>query len=485
MSSDLKRRTLTAMLWSGLQNWLGKLLTLGLFLILARILSPSELGAAAASILLVTLAIILAEQGYPEAIIQRRDLKDADLNLPFVVSMVTALCVAMLIALLAGPISRWVGGGATENLILLSALIPPLSTLAVFQSATRKRSLDFKGPAKAVLAATLVAGVVAVTLAIQGFGAASIVAQAAAIAAMSALLLWTRPKWRPRRHFDGASFKSLLTYSQSAFGSRLLDFAAVRLIELIILTRLGAVGLGIYVVGSKLYQTLLQLLAGTIAEVALAALSRTSGDQTRLRDAYLKLVYFGSATTMPLFVGVAAVSTELCELLFGARWEGVAEVTMWLCLLGAVQSVQFYNGSVIGAVGKARTLLHINILKAVSAFVFLGISPGGTVLSLAIAFVLSQLVTFPFSLWCALRAAEATVFSYIRQVWPGVVSAGVGFAAVHVVSGFNAVESEPTGIRLVALLSVYALCVVGALIVFSKGRIIAELKALKKLVRAP
>lgn len=479
MSPGLKRRTLTALLWSGLQNWAGKFLTLGLFLVLARLLTPEELGLAAAAMLAVAFAVIVAEQGYPEAIIQRKELADTDLNLPFAVSMAAAAVSSLLLLTFAGPIAQGIGAESAAPLVALAAVIPPFSALAVFQTATRKRALDFKTPAKAVLLATVLSGVIGIWMALEGQGAASVVVQAAALALLSALFLWVRPVWRPTLTFDRPAFRSLTRYSRSAFASRILDFIAVRLVEFIILIRVGAVGLGLYSVGSKLYLTLVQLLAGMVTEVALAALSRISDDAERLRSGFLKFVHVAACTTLPLFVGVAAVSQELCTVLFGERWAGVAEIAMYLCLLGAVQSVQFFSGSVIGALGRAEILLRINIAKSLLAAVALTFAPAGSVLQLTIAFVVSQLVATPITVGSSLRVSATPFRKYVMSILPGLVASAAGFGTVAWARSLEIVAPLTAVMALVLLLSVYAVTTAALIMVFAGKSLWVELKSIR------
>jgi O-antigen/teichoic acid export membrane protein len=484
MPTGLTKRTLIAFLWSGAQSWGGKLLTLALFLVLARLLTPEQMGTAAAALVVVALALIVAEQGYPEAIIQRADLNPADLNLPFDVSMGTAVAASAVLVVFSAQIAHLVRVPAAEPLLVVAALIPPFGALVVFQTATRKRALDFKGPAQAGLLATLASGGLALALAFGGLGAVSLVGQAAALVVVSAGLLWARPVWRPALAFDRASYASITGYSLNAFGSRLLDFMAVRMIELIIVIRLGPVGLGFYVVGSKLHATLLQLLAGTVSEVALAALSRVSHDRDRLREGYLRFVFIASCTTMPLFVGVAALSTEICDLLFGPRWQGVAEVALWLSLLGAVQSVQFFNGAVIGATGGARMLLGLNILKAGLAAAALLLAPDTSVVALTLAFCLSQLVVTPVSFWAAWRASGATPGAIGSNLWAGAVGSALAFAAVELANQSLGTAHWASARSLPLLLGVYGTVVLAAVFLLTRGRLSSELRFIVAAARS-
>lgn len=451
MTTSLKHRTARAFAWSALQSWGAKLLALVVFFVLARYLSPAELGLAQTVILILAFVAILSEQGFQDAIVQRRGLEPNDLNLPFVASMATALVASVLLVVFSTDIARALQVEGAADLILASAVIPPITAAGVFEIAMRRRQLDFKTLAKASLISGLVSGAVALFLAVSGFGAASLIAQAIVAAVVTVAVLWRAPLWKPRATFVTSSFRGLLSYSTSAFGSRLLDFFSGKIIDLIILSRLGLGSLGIYTVGSKLYLTILQLLASALIDVALSAMAKLSTDAQRLKSAYLRFLFLASSTTLPLFVGVAALAPEICALLFGAQWVGADEVTRWLCLLGAVQVVQFFNSSALGAAGKANQILFLNILKFSLGATVLWFASADSISDITLYFVFSQLAVAPVSFVLGMKVTGASIGAVLQQIAPGAGSAALAFLAASVVRNDMV---TPGGMGLIASLFV-------------------------------
>ena len=81
---------------------------------------------------------------------------------------------------------------------------------------------------------------------------------------------------------------------------RIVDFAALRAVDAIILSQFGAAALGLYTVASRVYSLLLQLLQATVASVALSVLSRIAHDPGRLRRAFLR------STSLAASLGIVA-----------------------------------------------------------------------------------------------------------------------------------------------------------------------------------
>lgn len=480
MSEQLKRRTAVAVAWSAMQSWGVKLFALAVFFVLARFLSPAELGLAQSVILILAFVAILSEQGFQDAIVQRKDLSHDDLNLPFAVSMFTAVSASAVLFFLSRDIADLLKVPDAASLIAISAVIPPLTAASIFEIAMRRRSMDFKTPARAALVAALISCSVALVMAMAGFGAASLIGQAIATAGITLLVLFRKPLWVPRGRIVFSTFKSILGYSTSAFGSRLLDFFSGKVVDLIILSKFGLGGLGVYAVGSKLYLTILQLLASTLIDVALSALSKMTGEQLRMKMAYLRLVFISSCTTLPLFVCVAALSDEICLLFFGDGWEGAGDVTRWLCLLGAIQVVQFFNSSVLGASGEAKKIFLLNMLKFVFGVSALLAADVQSISSVTLCFVISQLAVAPVSFYYGMRATGASVVDVLRNILPGGLSAVVAFGVAegvraHVVGLGGGLVSTLMGLFFVYVCAYFCfLMIFGARGVFQQIKYVSQ-----------
>ncbi len=463
MTISLRRRTVKALFWSASQSWGMKLLALVVFFVLARHLTPAEMGLAQTVLLMLAFIAIVSEQGFVDAIVQRQKLASEDLNLPFAVSMATALVASGALVLFSEEIAQALRADRAEHLILAAAVIPPIAAANMFETAMYRRQMDFRSLARASLIAGFVSGVVALTLAVQGQGAASLVAQAVVTAVVTSLVLWKTPLWKPGLKFAMPSYKGLLGYSTSAFGSRLLDFFASKIIDLIVLSRFGLVGLGTFTVGSKLYLTLLHVLAAALVDVALSAMSKISTDTERLRNAYLRFIFIASCTTAPLLMGIAALAPEVCLILFGQQWTAAADVTRWLCLLGAVQVVQFFNSSVLGATGQARQILALNALKFSLGAGVLYAANASTIGDVALYFVISQMLVAPVSFFLGMRATKTRISDLLSRMLPGMLAAVSAYAGVGIARPY-VLAAEPGLWACTAVLAlIYGLVVVALL----------------------
>jgi O-antigen/teichoic acid export membrane protein len=459
LSDDIRRRALSGLFWSMLQNWSGKGLGFVLFLVLARLLTPAQLGVAAAVSIVTVFASLIAEQGFSDAIVQRRNLSDADANLPFYSALFASTVLAMAVVLLSARIERWLNVPGLAPLLSVASATLPLAALSMFQEAFYRRHLLFKQVAVRMLATSSLAGVVAVVCAYAGMGSWSLIVQALVMNVLNVAWLWYRPMWRPGRELRMDSYKQIVRFSGSVLASRVLDIVGTRSIEVLIVGLHGPAALGLYAVGSRLLQTLMQLLSSAVTNVSLGALSRMSHDLERLRRAFLQTLAASSALAMPVFVAGAALAPEFVSVAFGGKWIASIPVMQVLMLLGALQCVQFVNGPTFSALGRPDYLAWMALLKASAAIIALLVVPTADVVQLTAVYALSQLVTTPLTYVWLVKSLDLRLRTIAEEVAPFYMAAAAAYVAVHYVRGLLVTDAGgmPVPILLVSLAAVFAL----------------------------
>lgn len=430
MPDNLKQRTAIALVWSLIQSWSIKIFSLLLFFVLARYLAPAEMGVAQTVTVLLAFVAVFSEQGFHTAIVQRQGLRNVDVNLPFFLSTTIALIASTVMYLFAQEIAILLKEPSATGLIRVAAVIPPITAANGIAIAMLRRELEFKSIAKATFTANLGSGLITLFLVTQGWGPMALVLQAAMSGLILSLQIWLRPGWKPTFRIDTTHFKNLTKFSSVSFASQLIDFFSSRLVDIIILSRLGLAALGVYAIGAKLYLTLLELLATALMSVAISAMSKLLSDTARLKKTYLKFVFLASCTTMPLFVAISALAPEICEILFGSKWKEATFVIQILSLVGSFQVVQFFNGATLDATGNPRRSLIINLIKLTTGTLALAIFPATSVNELLVAYAISQLCVAPISFTFAAKATNSSLREVLVQLSPGLLSSISALTAV-------------------------------------------------------
>ena len=70
-------------------------------------------------------------------------------------------------------------------------------------------------------------------------------------------------------------------------------------------------------------------------------------------------------------MGMAAISKEFIEILYGQKWKDAVEILQILLFAGAIASVGVIGGPILRGIGKARTEMVINFISFITLFLMI------------------------------------------------------------------------------------------------------------------
>jgi O-antigen/teichoic acid export membrane protein len=430
-----------AVSWSYALN-VGRIFTtLGLSLLLARLLGPEAFGLIAMANVYVMFVEMLVRQGLFVAVVQRPGLTLRQLDTAFWLTSIAVILLTPTSILLSGPWARLNRVPELAPLIIaLSALIL-LRGLSVVQEARFHRQMDFKLLALRGNAAVLVGGAVGLTLALMGAGVWSLVAQQLVTAMVEAAVIWHASDWRPRRQFDRSDARQLLSFGSKNAAASLGNFANHRADALLIGLFFGPVSVGLYRMAARLVETMLDFAIGGLQTVALPELSRFTTEIDAFKRRTLELMGMVAAVAAPAFATLAVTSDALFRLL-GPEWTLAADPLKVMALLGFVAAVFNLSGPILdasGRPGRHAVLMWIGAAVSVATFTAAGFV-ARRVAEQDEVFILAALRTVTFVLAAFLvsvpmlrRALGLTFGQITRASSPAFFGAGLGAAAATVV----------------------------------------------------
>ncbi len=447
---SLRHDALNGVAWSALEKWGGKLASLLVFLLLARLLSPEAFGLVALAGVFVAFVQVVIAQGLAEAIIQRDDVEPGHLDSAFWINVATGSLMTALTLALADPIAAAM---RTPDLAPILRGLSPLFLLAslnAVQIALMRRGLAFRKLALRTLGANTVGGIVGIGMALSGFGVWSLVGQLLASKTAEVLLLWSMSLWRPGLQASLGHARDLMAFSVNSVGINVLSFFSQRSDDLLIGFVLGPVALGYYTIAYRVLTTLLDVLTGVTRQVAFPVFSRLQREPERLLRAFYKATRYTAFLSFPAFFALAALAPEAIPVFFGPQWGPSIPVMQWLAIGGALSSVTFFNGSVLLAIGRPSWSLFAMAVSVVAALVGFAIAVQWGIVAVAAVVALRAYVFSPLSLWLIAKVLPFRPGTYVGQFVP----AGAGaLAMVAAILGLRVVLPEMADLPFLALAS--------------------------------
>ena len=454
---SLREKAAKGLVWSVVQKWGRSAVWSISFIVLSRLLEPEHFGLVALASTFTAFVEIFLDQGLSAAIVQRSDLDREHLDTAFWISILTGVLLA------AGGISA---SGFVATLYKEPDLAPVLSWLSVgfllsalssTQTAIFQRDLAFKTLAARSLVATLVGGIVGISMAVAGYGVWSLVAQSLTRELAAAAVLWHASDWRPGLRVSLGHYRELFGFGVSVAGNNILKVLVQRSDDFLIGYFLGPTLLGYYTIGYRMLLVIIRLVTGISNAVAFPTFSRLQQNPERMLRAFYKVTQYTSLLAFPVFIGLALVAPELVPAVFGEKWAPSIPVMQVLALIGILQSVLYFNGSVIRASGKPSWEFGIMLLNAICSVIGFLLAVRWGIVTVAVSFVTVGYLLAPVSYAAVSRLIPVDLKTYLRQFAPP-LSACLFMIAVIVPLKYLLQEQS---LGLYARLSVYV--VAGAL----------------------
>jgi O-antigen/teichoic acid export membrane protein len=479
MSTSFRQKVLSGLFWSLLQSWGVRFGSLAIFMVLARLLDPQAIGVFSAASSVIAFFALFVESGLSEAIVQRPEVTRPQLNSAFVVNMGLALLAVLLLWLGAELVCDYMHMPQLLWVLRVCSLGMIISAATFSQQAMYRREFQYKLLATVSIVATLVSGLLALAMAYSGAGTWSLVVQAMVSAVITAVALWWRSSWHFELDFDFAGMRALLSYGLKRLATTLMDFVNTRFIEFLCAVSLGAAGLGLYAVGVRIYQALMQSLSYAMLDIAHNAFSRLAHDRPAMLSGYYKAMSASAAVAVPVFVIAAALSPELTAVVFGDKWGGAADVMRPMLLLGAVQVLQFYNGIAYNALGRPGIGLAFMVVKTVITLVSLLFVKNEALPVIVLTYVLSQLSITPLSFGVVRQVMGVSMRQLVRSLGGFLLAAVAAYAAVVLARPF-ALEVMPVRLGALVLLSGVGALSYGAIVLLLARRQLMDVVSMFK-----
>ena len=431
---DLKDKTIFGMMWSAV----GKVGTLTINflsnLVLARLLMPEDFGCIGMLAIFLAVSNIFIQGGLGTALIQKKDPDHLDYSTVFYWNLVFAVLFYLILYVSAPAIANFYDMPLVKPLLRVQSVVLIIQSFAIVQVTQLTKQMNFKALAIRNMVAALAGTLIAIPLALRGFGAWSLVASAITASAVNVLLLWTLSSWRPAWEFSLTSLKTLFSFGGLMLLSSLAETVYTNLQGLIIGKRFSAGDLGYFSQAKKLDEIPVTGLSSIVNDVTFPAFASIQDDKERLRDGVRKSMKALTFANFPMMILLMVIALPLITFLYGRKWEPSAPYFQILCISGLIYCTNSLNTNVIKSLGKGKIYFLIQIAKRVIgiALILVGVRFGiyGLLWSVAIvayiSFIINAMVNKKLIDYGLFRQVGDIIPSLLVAAFAGVLAYGAG-----------------------------------------------------------
>ena len=225
--SKLARAALHGTTWTYIAYYSSKLVVFVTTIILARYLSKGDFGVVGYAVTIIGFLDVVKDLGIGTSLIYHRN--EAVFPTAFWVSVSTNLLFFLLTWVGAPLIGSFFDDPRVIGVTRILALNLPLNALGSTHEALLVKELEFRKRFFPEFSKAVVKGVVAISLAVLGFGPWSLIISQLGGTLVAVIILWRIVAWRPSFSFSGQAARSLLSFGLPLVGMNVVSAVALNI----------------------------------------------------------------------------------------------------------------------------------------------------------------------------------------------------------------------------------------------------------------
>lgn len=366
IESLLFQRMRSSVISYGIRQVAVVLLTLTSNIVLTRFLMPGEYGKVAAIMVVINTAVLLADGGLGVYLIQRHaEVSQNDLSRMTLLQLYMALFLSMICFIAAASFSVF-HEGQLVWMIAAASLSLPLLVVRGMALLLLERSVQIRKVVKVEVLEESIFAILAISLALSGWGAWSIVAAQISKALVGCMFaVWIGEfRFRILPVLWDSDFSQGLRFGLQYQAAQMINMARISINPLFIIPVLGFQAGGFVERAWYFSGAALSIILAVQKRVIFPYVARVQKDLEKVRLMLESSVYISAALDKLLFLPLIIFTREIVLTFFGEHWLPMVPLIHWLLagniLFGAMTGPLY---PVASGIGRADILFRFNLVS--------------------------------------------------------------------------------------------------------------------------
>jgi PST family polysaccharide transporter len=404
----------------------------GSTILLARLLNPQDYGLVAMVFALIGFGPMLIDFGTTDATVQKPRITPAEASALFWLKVAIGGTLALLVAGGSEFIAAFYGESTLTGIAIASSLTLIMAALSSQHFALMRRAMQFKHIAVIDITSNAVSSIIAIGMALTGWGYWALVAKPILMVTLSAVAAWVVCPWVPGRPRYCAGSAEMVRFGLGVTGFTMTDYWARSADRISIGYFYGAGSLGYFQNAFLLYDNVLSVFT-QLHDVAVASLSKLRSDLGELKRSWAaalsSLTFFSAGG----FAVLAVTAEDLVVLLLGQKWTLAGPLVCIFAIKGIAHVTERSLGWLHVAAGRPDRWMRWGIFSAICqlAAVLAGVPFG--LIGIAVAHAAITFCLFVPALAYAGQPVGIGARDVLRAVGPQTVAALCTVAAGYLI----------------------------------------------------
>ena len=366
-----KTSTIQGTAWTLTERVSVQLIQFVIGIILARKLAPEAYGIVGMLGIFLGIAQICLDCGFGNALIRKKDKTDVDYSTIFIFNLGISLLLYAALYIGAPLIASFYKIPELTGITRVISLTIILNALSLVHTAKLTYELNFKLQSVTAIIAVIISGIVGIWMAYHEYGVWALVGQSICMSLLRTAILWVASRWKPLLCFSVSSFKEMFAYGSRLLASGLIHTIYTNLYTIIVGKFFDATSTGYYNRANTYGLMPNNICDQVVNKVFFPVLSRQQDDISALIGTYKKMIKTLMYVYVPFLIGMAALSSQLLEVLIGPKWLPCAPLLSILCIGYAIAPLTSVNLNLLFVKGRSDLTLRLDIIKKIIGTIIL------------------------------------------------------------------------------------------------------------------
>lgn len=359
--TGLKSKSIQAFKWNVLSQVLNQLLILIINISLVRLLSPDEFGIIALPFVCYSFFRMLQDFGFTDVMIKHNDGDQSLYSSIYWTIVFGGLLVAFINYIFSPLLGLWTHNPDTVEVNQWFSFIILIGSFSIGLEGMMRKELNFKFTFFIEFFANLIAGLLAIYLAYNGWSWKAIVMRFLAHIVLQFTFNILFSTWRPSLVCNTRSLRPHLQFAMLSISEQILNFIHRNIDTVLISRYIGSHALGIYDRSFKLLLFPLQQVSGAFSKVMFPAFSKIQDDLPKVGQHFLHIVALISVITFPMMLGLFVLCDEFVLIVFGSQWVEMVPIIKLFAIISIFQSISTITGSIFSATDNMKRLIRYSL----------------------------------------------------------------------------------------------------------------------------
>lgn len=422
-----KQKVAGGLFWSYGERIMAQLVSLIVSIVLARLLDPENYGIISIVMIFITFCDAIVTGGLGNAIVQKKDVDELDVNTMLCCSVATSILLYTIIFCAAPYIASFYNMPIIRPILRVLGLRLLISGVNSIQRAWIQKRMLFKRFFIATSFGTIISAVVGISMAYMEMGAWALVGQYLTNSFVDTTVLLITNDWKPRLQFSWKRAKEMLSYGWKVLVTTVVYTIEGDLRSLIIGKKFGSADLAYYDQGKKFPNLLVTNINTSISNVMFPVLSENQNNPIRLKQLCRRAVRIGIYLLSPLLIGLIGIADTFVIAILSGKWAPCIPFLRILTLVFLVRPFTTTCQQSILSVGRSDVTLKIEIVVNAIAIgiLFYSVFIWESVLGIAVGTLLAELVSMGMFMYYENKIIR---YSYKEQLQDLLPSLGLATA---------------------------------------------------------